>query len=180
MNLLFRMLLLGVTSFKRGPLGLFDASELSFRVLPNDLDINGHMNNGRYLTLMDLGRTDLTMRAGLFSAMLKHRWMPVIAGVQIRFLRSLQPFQKYVLKSRVLGWDGPFFVMEQTFSSKGKVAAVALVRGVFLSGKTKVHAHDVFEASGLEDVPGESPAFPPHVQAWLESEAHAVQHAKGL
>ena len=29
------------------------------RVWPNDLDTNAHMNNGRYLTLMDLGRFDL-------------------------------------------------------------------------------------------------------------------------
>src|SRR6185503_3961101 len=34
-------------------------SNLSLRVWPNDLDLNIHVNNGRYLTLMDLGRMDL-------------------------------------------------------------------------------------------------------------------------
>src|SRR3712207_8312043 len=31
---------------------------LKGRVLPNDLDAHFHMNNGRYLTLMDLGRSE--------------------------------------------------------------------------------------------------------------------------
>ena len=32
------------------------------RVLPNDLDLLWHMNNGRYLSLMDQGRVDLMVR----------------------------------------------------------------------------------------------------------------------
>ena len=38
--------------------------ELTPRVLPNNLDINGHMNNGRYLTIVDLALFTLFIRSG--------------------------------------------------------------------------------------------------------------------
>jgi acyl-CoA thioesterase FadM len=38
-----------------------------FRVLPNDIDINGHMNNGRYLTMLDLRIVEYFIRVGLAS-----------------------------------------------------------------------------------------------------------------
>ena len=56
MNLYFRLLIrLWMTWIKPRPLGLLDTSELPGRVWPMDLDTNLHMNNGRYLSLMDLG-----------------------------------------------------------------------------------------------------------------------------
>ncbi len=40
-------------------------TELKMRVWPSDIDIYPEMNNGRHLTLMDLGRIDLAGRTGL-------------------------------------------------------------------------------------------------------------------
>ena len=54
-------------------IGLLDESAVGFRVLPGDLDVNVHLNNGRYLALMDLGRFDLLIRGGL----LRPRSLPV-------------------------------------------------------------------------------------------------------
>jgi len=44
---------------------LLDAGRIAFRVWPNDCDINLHLNNGRYLTFMDLGRLQLLAQIGL-------------------------------------------------------------------------------------------------------------------
>ena len=46
-------------------LGPLDESVIHARVLPTDLDLNLHLNNGRALTLMDLGRVDLMLRMGV-------------------------------------------------------------------------------------------------------------------
>ena len=54
MNLYLRLILLLFRIQGLPRRGLFDASRVSFRVLPNDCDLNFHMNNGRYLTFMDL------------------------------------------------------------------------------------------------------------------------------
>ena len=36
-----------------------------FRVLPHDIDINLHLNNGRYLQLIDLNRAEWLIRTGI-------------------------------------------------------------------------------------------------------------------
>lgn len=57
MNLWLRLLWLLATA--RFQVRLAEPTEtvaLGMRVWPGDLDISLHMNNGRYLTIMDLGR----------------------------------------------------------------------------------------------------------------------------
>ena len=56
MNLYFRLLLFMIRVRFRSRLGIWDTSHVTFRVNPLDLDLQRHMNNGRYLSLMDLGR----------------------------------------------------------------------------------------------------------------------------
>ncbi len=57
MHLLLRTLLLLLTSRRRPPLEVWGQSSLPLRVLPTDIDIAMHVNNGMYFSLMDLGRS---------------------------------------------------------------------------------------------------------------------------
>lgn len=93
MNLIFRLIRVLLASFWRAPLALFDESVVRFRVWPNDLDFNLHMSNGRYLSLMDLGRFDLMACQGLARLMLRNRWQPVVAAQTMVYRRALKPFQ---------------------------------------------------------------------------------------
>ena len=88
MNLILRLIKVLVAALFGQRLGVLDSSILTFRVWPNDLDINLHMNNGRYLTIMDLGRADLMIRCGLGKVILKRRWMPVLGAVTIQYVYS--------------------------------------------------------------------------------------------
>lgn len=74
MNLYLRLLWLlwRLHSLRRR--GLFEESRVAFCVWPNDCDLNLHMNNGRYLSLMDLGRVYLTAQSGLLREALRRRW----------------------------------------------------------------------------------------------------------
>lgn len=53
--------------------GLLAPSRLTLRVWPTDCDLNFHMNNGRYLTFMDLGRVHLLAQMGLLAVALARR-----------------------------------------------------------------------------------------------------------
>ena len=44
------------------PLDVLGEDVLKLRVLPNDIDTNFHLNNGRYLNLMDYARTHMLAR----------------------------------------------------------------------------------------------------------------------
>lgn len=46
----------------------------------NDIDNFLELNNGRVLTLFDLGRTDFAIRTGLGKQLIYHKWGLVVAG----------------------------------------------------------------------------------------------------
>lgn len=157
MNLYLRLLWLLLTfRFRRRLVPPLDVSRLKLRVLPTDLDINLHMNNGRYLTLMDLGRMDLMLRSGLWRMVLKNRWIPIMSSTMIRFRRELEPFQAFVLESRILFWSKQQFVMEQRFVTQKPggtpvTTAIALVRGGIYSRASRafIDVASVFATIGF-------------------------------
>ena len=88
----FRTLLVLFRALRARRRDVLAESVLRFRVMPDDLDVNVHMNNGRYLALMDLGRFDVIVRAGLYRPRSHTRRWPLIGSAMIRFRRSLRPF----------------------------------------------------------------------------------------
>jgi acyl-CoA thioesterase FadM len=175
MNLYFRLLYVLIASFfKSKTKDIFQTYHLSFRVLPNDMDVNGHMNNGRYATLMDLGRIDMVLRNGLMKVMHKNKCVPVLASLQMRFRLPLFLWQRYDLQTKVICWDEKWVFMEQRFiittgKKKGAVAAIGLLKGSFYDTKAKqtVPTQDLLEIIGVQD---KSPAFPDHIQKWIRAE----------
>ena len=149
MNLFLRLLAVAIKTLFGPKLGLTDTSKLHFRVWLNDLDTNFHMNNGRYLTIMDLGRFHLMTKSGIFKkAVLQKHWMPVVADVSVRFRRSLEPFQGYQLTTRILGWDEKWFYIEQRFEipdAGGNMssATIALVKATFRTKQGTVPTQEV-------------------------------------
>ena len=167
MNLILRMFSTLIRTLFRSRIDPLDVSVVNFRVWPNDLDFNGHMNNGRYLTIMDLGRLDFIFRAGLGRYILGRKWMPLVASAKIRFRRSLAPLQKYQLHTRLLCWDDKWFIVEQRFMVNERAVAIAYVKGLFRSSKGNVPPADVLMAVGHTQ---ESPPFPEYIRLWMEAE----------
>ena len=145
--------------------GLFEESRLQFRVLPHDCDINLHMNNGRYLSFMDLGRVHLTAQAGLLREAWRRRWMPVLAAAEIAFIRSLEPFDSFELVTRLLTWDDKYVYLEQCFERDGELCAHACVKGLFLSRGVRVPNAELVKLAGYEGAP---PPLPESLQRWAD------------
>ena len=130
MNLYFRLLFLLLKSWGSTKLNPLDTSVIRLRVWLNDLDLNRHMNNGRFLTIMDLGRMDLLKRTGTLQMAVTNKWMPIVGTASMEFLRPLKFAQKYELHSRISSWDEKWFYLEQTFYSRDKVIAIGKVKGL--------------------------------------------------
>jgi acyl-CoA thioesterase FadM len=167
MNLLLRFLKVFISALLRPRLGLLDNSTLSFRVLPTDLDFNLHMNNARYLSFMDLGRTDLLVRAGLLGLVSRERLKPVTGSIDIKFRRSLMPFQRFKLHTRVLCWDEKWLYLEQCLESAKGIHAIATVRGLFVGREGSVPSRILLDHLDYRD---ESPPFPAQVLCLLDCE----------
>lgn len=148
MSLLFRMLyvILMGRFRERLEVGNF-VSVLNLRVLPNDLDINFHMNNGRYLTICDLNRIDLFARSGLLKAMFKRGWIPVIAEHTMSYKKPLGMFERFQVKLEVTKWDEKFFYMTHTFTVNERVVAEGTSKGcVYARGKGVVAPDEAIAA----------------------------------
>ncbi|HEX4444306.1 MAG TPA: acyl-CoA thioesterase [Galbitalea sp.] len=167
MNLLLRTLLLMMTSRRRPPLDFREVGRVRMRVLPNDTDILRHVNNGIYLSLMDLGRFDLMIRSGYWARLRKLGWYPVATNTTMTYRRSLQTWQRYVLETKVIGFDDKAMYVEQRFVSNNEVYAVGYMRGRFLkrSGGT-VSVAELGELAGLD--PASMPV-PEWVTNWVDS-----------
>jgi len=168
MNLIVRLLRVLVRALFKQRIGALDTAEVTFRVWPTDLDLNWHMTNARYLSMMDLGRTDLLIRAGMLGIVLRERWLPVVGNINIRFRRSLDPFQLFTLKTRLLCWDDKWFYMEQRIESGAGVHSVAIVRGLFRGREGSIPTERLLARMNY---PSASPEFPREVTQWLASEA---------
>lgn len=177
MNLIFRMIRVLLMARYRSRVHALDETTLTFRVWPTDVDVLMHMNNGRYLTLMDLGRADAIIRSGVRARTAGAGWYTVVASETIRFRESLALFSKFELRTKLLGWDDKSFYLRQLFIIRGRVVSIGLVRVRFLrkSGGT-VPAREVAAAI----VPGLSaPALPHYVAEWQKAES-GLSHAGSI
>ena len=137
MNLYLRLLFVLLLSRFRSAVSVFEEFSTDHRVWPNDLDVLGHMNNGRYFTITDLARIEMLIRAGVWREMRKRGIYPVMAGETIQFRKSLRPFQKYSIITHTLGWDDKFIYVEHRFVSRGETYALAIVRTRMLTSHAK-------------------------------------------
>jgi acyl-CoA thioesterase FadM len=174
MSMFLRTLLVLVRALRAPRRDVLAESVLRFRVMPGDLDVNVHMNNGRYLALMDLGRFDVIVRAGLYRPRSHVRRWPLIGSAMIRFRRSLQPFSRFELRTRVLGWDDRWFVFEQRFEQDGQVVCSGLARGLFRTPRGSLAPGDLLREGGF---PTESPPLPEHVIGWARADDQAYAAA---
>ena len=160
MNLIFRTALQWFRSRRASKLHVHDVGRTGFRVVPTDLDVLGHMNNGVYFSIMDLGRMDLMIRAGAWTALSKHGFYPVATNETISFRKSLQPWQRFTLESRIVGYDDKAVFVEQRFVVKGEIFARAFMRGRFLkkSGGT-VSVAELTEVLGIDPAEVTLPAW---------------------
>ena len=159
----------------RKPITMLETSAINLRVWPNDLDVNLHVNNGRFLTLADLGVVTLFGRMGLFRALLRKGWRPVVGSAMARYRRPLRPFQKYRLETRILGWNEKWTFFQSQFIVKGEVKATVVTKGMFLGRQGRVPPLQVAALTGWT---GESPALPEWVAHWEAADA-AFADAEG-
>lgn len=132
MNLYFKFFVLILKRiFAKKRQKLTESCVSEFRVGFFDLDLNFHMNNGRFFSVMDLGRFDMLMRTGHFFRIFRSGYYPVVLSEAIVFKKSLNYGKIYHLKTHVESWDKNFFYITQKFYLKDQLVASANVRACF-------------------------------------------------
>ncbi|MCK2034549.1 acyl-CoA thioesterase [Microbacterium sp. SSW1-49] len=171
MNVIWRTLLVILGARRRVRRGdVLDPNavgSIRLTTLPTDIDILRHMNNGRYLSLFDLGRWDLLIRTGLFDAMNARGWYAVVSSETVTFRKSLELWQRFDVESRFVGHDEKALFLEHRAVVDGEVYAKVIVRARMLrrSGGTVSH-EELFGALG-------KPEGLPEIDEWIHDWAAA-------
>lgn len=127
-------------------------SRLPMKVWLADCDINRHMNNSRYLALMDMGRWHFLLTTQLYKAMRERQWFPVAVRVEIDYKKSLNPGDRFTLETRQESVGTKSATILQQFWRGDELCAEARVVVLFLhKGKSQVLRELLGEVPVLAD-----------------------------
>lgn len=158
--------------YRKAPrLGLLDTHVSHHRCWPWDLDPWMELNNGRTLTLYDLGRIPMAARTGLIETLRAQGWGITVAGNSTRYRRRIRMFERFELRSRCIGWDARFIYLEHAMWLGDTCANHILIRSAFTSRNGIVPPEQVLAAMGQNTT---SPDLPQWVQAWIAADAQRV------
>lgn len=99
---------------------IFSESIVNASCWPNDLDINWHMNNSRYLRECDFGRISFLIETGLWNSILEQRKKTfknanvIVSALQVQYRQSVELFDKFHILTRIDGWDETSFYFQQS------------------------------------------------------------------
>lgn len=149
------------------PIELDGVCETSLRCMPWDMDMFLEMNNGRVLTLCDIGRFSLAIRTGLTKALRVNRWGLVVAGSTVRYRKRVRIFDKITMRTQVVAYDERWFYIVQSMWVKGQPTSSVLIRtGVTSKGKV-IPTNKVLKALGVTHFTFETSEW---VNSWISSE----------
>jgi acyl-CoA thioesterase FadM len=146
-------------------LGILEEDRLRMHVWPNDIDMNLHMNNARYLSVMDYARIHLLARTRLLEHIVRRRWQPLVGAAWVTYRRSMPLFSRFQLASRLICWDERWFYIEQIFTGRDGLAAVGWVKGALRDERGIVEPQTVIASVAPGAV---SPPMPDAMAAWNE------------
>lgn len=161
-------MLTGMWKAKNKPsLPINGIDESSFICMPWDLDPFLEMNNGRVLTLYDLGRFNLAIRIGLIKVIKENKWGLVVAGSTVMYRKRIRAFDRVTMRTQLAGSDDRWVYIQQSMWVKGQPCSSILLRtGVTRKGRV-ISTELVNHALGVENVEF---APNPWLDQWIASE----------
>jgi len=128
-------------------------------VLPQDIDPFMELNNGRYVTLLDLGRYSLGARVNMRSFLKRNKWSLTIVGTYNEYRHRLRLFQRFILQTKILGYDDKWFYFFQKVERNGKTHMASVVKFAYTSKKGLVLPKEVVSAMGIKYEPNSLPSW---------------------
>lgn len=158
-----------IVKFRKATALGFGETHVSHHICwPWDLDFWFELNNGRTLSIYDLGRIPLASRMGLMKTLKAENWGLTVAGSSVRYRRRVRAFNRLEMRSRLVAWDARFVFLEQSMWYKGECTSHALFRMAITDQNGIVATDRILAAMGSEAV---APEMPEWIAAWVDAES---------
>lgn len=157
-----------IVKFRNAPAIEIGQDHVSHHICwPWDLDFWFELNNGRTLSIYDLGRIPMASRLGLLTTLRKQSWGLTVAGSSVRYRKRVRAFDRLEMHSRVTTWDDRFIYLEQSMWHKGECTSHAMFRTAVTDNNGIVTTDRVMASLGLD---GPRPELPNWISDWIVSE----------
>ena len=170
--------------------GVHEADAMRARVLPSDIDRNGHMNNARYFAATNFARRRFWELNGVWRACRRRGANLIVSAQSVRYRRELRCWAAYEVVTRLVHADDKerSFFVEHRFVREGFVCAVQLVKYRIVPMRARggggSGGDDATTPSALLLAVADSPdearfvddvaaAPPPDLAAWIEYNARS-------
>jgi acyl-CoA thioesterase FadM len=153
-------------------LGVLDEDRIHRHVWPQDIDLNLHLNNGRYLSIMDYARMHLLARSRILEHVIRSRWQPLVGAVWMTYRRSLPLFSAFTVTSRLVCWDERWFYLEQNFLTDKGIAALGWVKGMLRDPRNSLTPQQVLDRVAPGVI---SPPMPDAIAQWNDLTREKLQ-----
>lgn len=158
-----------VWKFRNKPLPLDGQHISTHRCWPWDLDPWMELNNGRTLTLYDLGRIPFFTRTGMHDTIKRLGWRVTVAGVSVRYRRRITAFEKVTISTRLAGWDDRFIYFDQSiWRQDGECANQVLLRSAFVGPNGIASPAEFANVHGWD---GPALDLPEWARNWVDAES---------
>lgn len=153
---------------RNAPAIAFDGLHASHHICqPQDIDAWAELNNGRTLTLYDMGRIAHLRRSGLGAVLRREGWSMAVVGSSVRYRRRVRVCDRLAMLTRLVGQDDKFLYYEQSMWNRGACTSHVLIRKAVTDAAGLVRMDRVRAAAGW---PAPA-ALPGWVAAWAAADA---------
>ena len=150
-------------------INLEDESSLVFRASIFDIDPLVEINNGRYLTLADIGRFNHGFRTGFFKKSRENNLYFTVVGLNAKYRYRIPFGKKFTMTTKIIYYDDKWIYYHHNFIFNNRITTSLLARtGVLKNGKL-VKPEDV-EGYFEMDLPKLN--LPQWVEHWIEADEH--------
>lgn len=113
--------------------------EYEMMIKESHLDTFGHVNNAKYLEILEEARWDLITKNGYgLKEIMSKKQGPVILEVNLKFRKELKNREKIKISTAMSRHDGKIGYIEQTIlNEKGETAAIAVFTYAFFDLKER-------------------------------------------
>lgn len=166
MYIYFRALKLALTAKQDPNLSFWDEIQSPMTVWPTDIDVFLEVNNGRYLTLLDIGRFEFAAKIGLTGALKRRNWGLAVGGSSVRYRKRMHMFQKFVIHSKIVGVDERWIYFQQHIKRNNEWCVSALIRTAVTNDQGIVPTSEIATELGVQW----EYRMPEWVSRWAESD----------
>lgn len=146
-----RYTLLGLAQPKVAP---FDECTTKIFVGLRKCDGFMHVNNARYLEMLEFARYNQGSRSTWNSRFVSARIWPVIGAIHIQYANQILPYRFVNVTTRIASYDAKTLTLHQDIRSmRGKLHATAVLRISLVHNNKAITVAEAFDRMGFEKGP---------------------------